>query len=413
MSEPTVIHARHFATGEWVRVTIDGPTILSVDAAEQSTSTIELDLGLDPDIVSITTESPSPLRSGGDLDPWIAPAFWDLQVNGRWGVSFSDPTITPEQVARIAYAQAALGTARFCPTLITASREATLAGVSAIASACDNDSELNRRILGIHLEGPWISPLEGYRGAHPRDHVRNPDWSEFQEYQRASGSRILMVTLAPELPGAIDMIRRLKAMGVTVAIGHSAADAETISQAVGAGLRMATHLGNGVPRELPRHPNPIWNQTAQPSLWASFIADGQHVDFQTLRVLVHAKSPRALLVSDASPLVGSPPGLYGPWEVLEDGRIMLAGTAYLAGSSGTLFEAVENLMRELPLRPEVAFEYASKRPAKVLRLAPPELAPGQPSDLLLYRIDVEEPAKIMRLLATCCGGAWTMAGSGA
>lgn len=388
MPDPVVVTARLHSTGQRVRVAIDGPTIASVE----------------PD------EAAGP---GDDLDPWIVPAFWDLQVNGRWGVSFSDATITPEQVARIARAQAALGTARFCPTLITASQEAMLAGVRAIASACDADPDIDRRVLGIHLEGPWISPEDGYRGAHPRDHVRAPDWAEFQELQRASGSRVVLVTLAPERPGVLDLIGRLAETGVAVAVGHSAADGAAIDAAIRAGAKLSTHLGNGVPALLPRHPNAIWAQAAREELWASFIADGHHLDAATLRVLLLAKAPRFLLVSDASPLAGSPPGLYGPWEVLDDGRIVVAGTPYLAGSNVTLLQAVENLAGLALFTPQRAFEAATSAPALILDRTPPAVAVGEPSELVIFRASTGQGPPTFQLLATHCGGAWTLAGDGA
>src|SRR5262249_17242880 len=123
---------RHCETGQWVRISLCGPTIATVRPAE-------------------TPELPP-------SDMWLAPAFWDLQVNGRWGISFSDPSLSVEQVAQIVRAQAALGTARLCPTLITAPRKALLHGVRTIASACEQHADVASRVLGIHLEGPWISP---------------------------------------------------------------------------------------------------------------------------------------------------------------------------------------------------------------------------------------------------------------
>ena len=197
-----------------------------------------------------------------------------------------------------------------CPTLITAPREQMRHGVRTIAAACEASPDVARCVVGIHLEGPAISGLDGYRGAHPLDAVRDPDWGEFQELQDASGGRIVLVTLAPERPGAIDFIRKATAEGVAIALGHTAADGATIRAAVAAGARMSTHLGNGIASPIARHPNPIWEQAAHDGLDASLIADGHHLDPATLRVLVRAKTPdRVILVSDASPLAGLPPGV--------------------------------------------------------------------------------------------------------
>ena len=201
MPQHLELTARHYQTGRWVRVTVEGTALGEVTSIEG------------PDF-------------SDDMDPWIAPALWDIQTNGRWGVSFADGSLSVAQVARIVRAQAAIGSARICPTLITASAEALLHGVKTIARACEADPEIDRRILGIHLEGPWISPNDGFRGAHPREHVREPDWTEFEALQRASGSRIVLVTLAPERPGSLALIQRLTDAGIVVAIGHSEADHE-------------------------------------------------------------------------------------------------------------------------------------------------------------------------------------------
>ena len=376
--------ARHHATGQWVAVAIDGATITGVAPAEGS----------------IVEE---------DSDPWIAPALWDLQTNGRWGASFSDGAITAEQVARIVRAQAPIGVARVCPTLITAGPEALRHGVGAIAEACAADPEINRRIVGIHLEGPWISPDDGYRGAHPREHVRDPDWSEFEALQKLSGHRIRIVTLAPERPGAIPFIERLTSSGVVVGIGHSAADAATIEEACVAGATLSTHLGNGVPALLPRHPNPIWLQAARADLSASFIADGQHLDPITLGVLIRAKSPsRTILVSDASPLADAPPGRYGPWEVCDDGAIVVAGTPYLAGSNLDLWRAVPAAMASSGMTLAEAIDSASVLPAGLIGERPPAIEPGEPADLILFRQETGDP-RSFALAASLVGGEWHVA----
>src|SRR5262249_19662085 len=151
-------------------------------------------------------------------------------------------------------------------------------GVRTIARACDVDPSVAARVAGIHLEGPYISEQDGYRGAHPLSAVRDPDWSEVQALQDAAEGRIAIVTLAPERPGAIGLIENLVQSGVLVALGHTAADGPTIRAAVAAGARLSTHLGNGIAATLARHPNPIWDQAALDYLSASFIADGHHID---------------------------------------------------------------------------------------------------------------------------------------
>ena len=205
-----------------------------------------------------------PIRSP-PTDPWVAPAFWDIQLNGRWGYSFSSPDLTVEQVMAIVRARVPWARRDSVPTLISAPAEDLLHGVSLIAAACDQSPEIARMVLGIHLEGPFLSDREGYRGAHPDAALRDPDWGLFQELQAASGNRIVLMTMAPERPGAIEFIARAAESGVVVALGHTAADGETIDRAVRAGARLSTHLGNGIAAQLPRHPNPIWQQAARMS----------------------------------------------------------------------------------------------------------------------------------------------------
>jgi N-acetylglucosamine-6-phosphate deacetylase len=377
-----VLRARHFATGKWTDLAVEGRKIAAMGPASG------------PDQVS-------------EDDDWIAPAFWDIQTNGRWGISFADENLRPDQVAEIVRAQAGHGTARLCPTLITAPFESVRNGLAAIATACSADPEINARVVGIHVEGPYISEVDGYRGAHPREAVRDPDWSEFERLQDASGGRIVLMTLAPERPRAIAFIEKAVAAGLTIALGHTAADGATLRAAVSAGARLSTHLGNGIASPLARHPNPIWEQAGNDALSASFIADGHHLDLTTLRVLVRAKTPaRVILVSDASPLAGLPPGTYGPWAVDPSGKIVVAGTPYLAGSNQGLEVGLNNLIRATGMGLSEAFATVTTNPARLLDWPMPGLGAGEPANLIVFR-RVESPEPTIRLLRTCVDGTWS------
>ncbi len=326
---------------------------------------------------------------GGRPKLQVAPAFWDIQTNGRWGVSFSDPSLTEAQVAEIVLAQAGMGTARLCPTLITAPFEAMKHGVATIASACAQNLDVRRMVLGIHLEGPSISHLEGYRGAHPQSAVRGPDWDEFERLQEAADGLVTLITLAPERPGAIAFIKRAVAAGITIALGHTAADAETIAAAVSAGARLSTHLGNGVASLLPRHANPIWTQAADDQLHATLIADGHHLDRSILKVLLRAK-PRGscVLISDASPLAGLPPGIYGDWSVDHSGKIVVTDTPYLAGSNRDLSTAINEVMAtdpSLPLAEILAMTSANA--AVAIGCMVPKVETGWPANLIVFECD--------------------------
>jgi N-acetylglucosamine-6-phosphate deacetylase len=338
-------------------------------------------------------------------DEWVAPAFWDLQVNGCRGRSFSGADLTVDQVAAIVLGQDLVGTARLCPTLITAPADQMLHGAATIASACDLLDDVKPRILGIHLEGPFISDLDGYRGAHAAAATCDPDWDLFLKLNRASGERIVLVTLAPERPGAIDFIRRLGSLGIVAALGHTAADGPTIRAAVAAGATLSTHLGNGVASLLPRHPNPIWDQASLDQLSASFIADGHHLDSAALAVLARAKGPgRTILISDASPLAGLPPGTYGEWAVDPSGKIVVANTPYLAGSSQPLTTGLQNLLKTTcwPLRDVVAT--VTSNPARLLGHPEPQLEQGRPANLVVFRRPEPDGFSLER---TCVDGRWS------
>ena len=384
----TTIHAYHFATHQPVKVTIDGPTIVSV---EQSTP---------------------PAR-----ESFIGPAFWDIQTNGRWGRSFSDSSITVDQVVDIIRAHAALGTARLLPTLITAPQDAMLHGVRTIAQACATHPDVERMVVGIHLEGPAISELDGYRGAHPAEHVRDPSLVELEALQTAAGGRIKLITLAPERAGAIEFIAAATAAKIVIALGHTACDdMKTFLAAERAGARLSTHLGNGAAATMRRHPNPIWCQLGLEELSASFIADGEHVDLATLATLIRCKGwDRSILISDFSPLAGQVPGRYGNWEVETSGRIAVAGTPYLAGANADLITGLSHLQsRSIDTHFDRLFATVTTNPARLLGHSAPRLEPGEPANLVHFAHDRSQPLKSLSLISTCVDGVWhPMIGSGA
>ncbi len=374
-----VINARNYTTANWMEIEIQGGIIVAVRPGDGPTET-------------------------SANDDWVGPAFWDIQLNGRWGHSFSSPELTVERVVAIVRAQGSLGTARLCPTLITADPGRMQHGVRTIAAACDADPETARKILGIHLEGPFLSACEGYRGAHPAAALRDPDRELFDELQAASGGRIVLLTLAPERPGAVELITRACRSGVVIALGHTAADGPTLRAAVAAGAKLSTHLGNGIAAQLPRHPNPIWHQAADDALVASLIADGHHLDCATLRVLARAKGPeRVILISDASPLAGLPAGTYGPWEVDPSGKIVVAGTPYLAGSNRSLAYGMGHLMAAVSWPIAQVLGTVTRNPALLLGRSPPSLEPGQPANLVLFRHGAPDEFILTR---TSVDGVW-------
>jgi N-acetylglucosamine-6-phosphate deacetylase len=219
--------------------------------------------------------------------------------------------------------------------------------------------------------------------------VRRPDWDEFRRWQEAAGGLIRLVTLAPELEGALSFIERLTAAGVVVALGHTAASGPCIRDAIRAGARLSTHLGNGAHAVLPRHPNYIWEQLAADELWASIICDGHHLPAAVVRCIVRMKSPaRTILTCDASSLAGMPPGRYHEWDqelaVLSEGKIVVVGTNLLAGSWAFTDRCIDRVLRYADVSVAEALDMAAARPRQLLGLPVRTLEPGQPADVILF-----------------------------
>lgn len=297
------------------------------------------------------------------------PGWCDLQVNGFAGVDFNRAGLEPDDVRRALAAMRATGVTLCLPTLITSSLEDFSTAARAILSVNDPI------VAGIHMEGPYINPADGPRGAHRRDAIRPPLLGDFLRRQEAADGRIRLVTLAPELPGALRLIESLVEMGVRVAIGHSAASPAQIADAVRAGATLSTHLGNGVAGMLPRHPNLIWAQLAADELSACFIVDGHHLPPETVKAMIRAKGlARSILVTDATAAAAAPPGRYtiGTQPIVRraDGRVTLTDGRTLAGSSLTLSRALALAARFTGHTVAELWPLAAQQPAAAIGCAP-------------------------------------------
>jgi N-acetylglucosamine-6-phosphate deacetylase len=375
------IHANHYATGERLHLRVENGRLAAADATITGAPALEAQ--------------------------WVAPALFDLQINGCDGRAFSSPSLTVDDVRHVVRVCHRHGIGGLCPTLITNSAAILLHGFTTLRRACETDPDVARAVPALHLEGPYISPDDGPRGAHPKEHVRPPDWDEFRRFQDAAGGRIRLVTLAPEHDGALAFIERLTAGGVVVSLGHTNATGPRIRDAVAAGARLSTHLGNGAHAVLPRHPNYIWEQLAADELWASVICDGHHLPPAVIRCILRVKTPaRAILTCDASSLAGLPPGRYTEWgqdlEILPGGRIVVAGTPYLAGSWAFTDLCVGHAIEHGGVSLADAIDMAGARPRELLRLEPRTLDMGAPADLVLFDWS---PGLPFRVRATLVGGA--------
>jgi N-acetylglucosamine-6-phosphate deacetylase len=303
---------------------------------------------------------------------WISPGWLDIQVNGFEGhdpnAAAADPGATIDMV-RALWRHGVTGV---CPTICTESEDHILAALRAVASACEQDPLVAASVVGIHVEGPHISPEDGPRGAHPMRHVRPPDLAEYRRWQAAAGGRVRIVTLSPEYPEAVDYIRGIVAAGVVASIGHTSASGEQIRAAVDAGARWSTHLGNGAHAMIRRHPNYIWDQLAEDRLSAGFIFDGHHLPPAVMRTVVRAKGlERTILVSDAISVAGLPPGDYalpdGAGVTLQpSGRLELSGTPYLAGAATSLPVCIANAVRHAGLPFHDAVRAVTANPSRLV-----------------------------------------------
>jgi N-acetylglucosamine-6-phosphate deacetylase len=322
--------------------------------------------------------------------PFVSPGFVDIQVNGFAGVNFSDPELDPERAINILPAIWKTGVTTFCPTLITNSTEQLERNFRVLEKARRLDAHFASSAPCYHLEGPYLSP-GGAHGAHDPALMRFPDWNEFSRFQEAAGGNVAIVTLAPELPGACDFIRRACASGVIVALGHTDATPEQIHQAVDTGATVATHLGNGCPEYIHRHQNPLWAQLASDQLKASLICDGFHLPADLVRVVFRVRGEdRCILITDAIHAATLPPGRYSlvgrEIDLLPSGQVVTADRQCMAGSALSMNRAVSVFMEYAQAPLEQALRAATSNPGNLLgrHRVCTELAEGQIANLVLF-----------------------------
>lgn len=322
---------------------------------------------------------------------YISAGLTDLQINGFAGVDFSDPGLTRDMFAKATRALWKEGVTTFLPTLITQSSEHLQHCFSRLSTAL-SDPLTASSVPGFHLEGPYISPLPGYRGAHLEKYIRKPDWHEMLSFQKAAGNRIRLITLAPEADGALPFIGLCKAAGIIVALGHHNAPAHVIRQAIEAGAALSTHLGNGCANLIHRHENPLWPQLADDRLTATLIADGAHLTEDEIRCFYKMKgTDKTILVSDALDLAGLPPGEYIRGErkvVVTPAVATFPDENCLAGAVVPLSQCVSAMVHMTGCRWSEAIDMACKNPARVLGMnTHGELKEGNRADLILFTIE--------------------------
>ncbi len=328
--------------------------------------------------------------AASETDLYLSAGFVDLQVNGFAGFDVNAEQTSTDTVIGLVNALLAHGVTCFLPTIITAPEAQICEKLRLIAQARRIHRNAAACIPFVHVEGPHISPLDGYRGAHPADAVRPPSIEEFDRWQEAAGGIVGIVTMSPHFSNSAEYIAALVNRGVHVAIGHTHASPEQIERAVDAGASLSTHLGNGVAQEIPRHRNPIWSQLADDRLTATFIADGHHLPADTLKVMLRAKTvERSILVSDSVALAGMPAGNYatavgGQVELHPDGRLCMLGSDLLAGSATSLEECINILLRTTTIALNDALSMVTINPGRYAG-GRGRMAIGSRADLVRFR----------------------------
>ena len=316
----------------------------------------------------------------------IAPGYVDLHIHGSAGYDVMDDTT--EALPAIEQLLARHGVTSYFPTTVSAPMDATLRALERLADAIENREQNDNKKddvkgrplpLGIHLEGPFISHAR--RGVHPAENLLAPKLNTFEQLWQAARGRIRMMTIAPELDGAPEVIAEAARRGVCVSLGHSDADFEAAGRGIAAGARHATHTFNAMRplghrtedhrTEDHRSPGILGAVLTDRRVSADIIADGVHLDPAIVKLFAQAKGPeRTVLITDATSATGMPDGRYrlGSFEVdVRDGKCMADGK--LAGSVLTMDLAVRNLARFAEWDLSQAIAAASRNPARAARIA--------------------------------------------
>lgn len=297
--------------------------------------------------------------------------LFDLQVNGFAGVDFNAGVFAEGDVDRACGALLRTGVTRILPTVITAEPDRLAARLKALDRAISASRLGPSMCPGYHLEGPFLNPAPGYAGCHPAEAMRPADPALIERLEQGLDRPILMVTVAPEIGGGLDLIAALARSGKIAAIGHSACDFDTVRAATAAGAVLSTHLGNGLPQTLHKLVNPVFAQLAEEGLTAGFIADGIHIHPKALGVLIRARGrERSILVTDATAGAAAAPGPYlfagMAVERRGDGSLRRSDDGSLAGSALCLDQAVRNLVAWGIAPVEEALAMASTRPRRLM-----------------------------------------------
>ena len=323
-------------------------------------------------------------------EQWIAPGLFDLQINGYAGVDFQQDDVTLDQLLHAVRSLRSAGCARFLLTLITDEWAHLVARLSRLRSLRNRSDELKTAIAGWHIEGPFLSAEPGFSGAHDPTWMRDPAPELLTELRAAAGDDPLLLTIAPERAGAVRAIAAAVSQKMIVSLGHTDAPVRLLQEAVAAGARGFTHLGNGCPRTLDRHDNILWRVLEAPGLMISLIPDRIHVSPPLFRFIHRMLNPEAIYyTSDAMAAAGSPPGRYrlGKFEleVGSDQIVRQPGKELFAGSALRPIDGIFRAAEMLHCSWREVWSRYSTAPARLMGLQN-ELAVGQRATFCILRL---------------------------
>jgi N-acetylglucosamine-6-phosphate deacetylase len=326
--------------------------------------------------------------------PWLMPVLVDVQQNGALGRYYNElHEAPPEHLQNVAALLRRHGVGRCLMTLTTYPADDLLSTARRLRTWLEDDPELDALFPGVFHEGIFVSPEDGWRGAHNRDWVRPPDYDHIRRIDDALGGRVRMVNVAPERPGGLEFVSAAARDDKLVAIGHSGPDAETIRESVARGASVVTHFGNGAPSYIHRHRNPFWTFLVEEQLRLGLIGDGFHLPPDLVRTALKAKGPDGcFMVSDASGYSGCEPGEYScmggrDFVIESNGHMHLAGDEILSGAWFQIDRSVEFLVSQLGLSLPAAWNLCSRTPAALAGIDLPEPAEGEEASFVLARWD--------------------------
>jgi N-acetylglucosamine-6-phosphate deacetylase len=333
----------------------------------------------------------SECNTGESVTHYVAPGLIDFQVNGFKGIDLNQIGLNSSDIKRLTQILFEKGVTSYFPTIITNATETISVLLAEVVKACETYTDVNDAITGIHLEGPFLSKEDGPRGAHDKKFIQAPSWELFSKWQEVAKGKIKIITLSPEWSNCGDFIKKCVQSGVIVSIGHTAASPEQIENAIKAGARMSTHLGNASHAMLPRHVNYVYEQLASDQLWSTVIADGFHVPDALLKIFLKTKPNQTILISDATSYAGLPSGVYsghigGDVELNEKGKLFVKNNPdLLAGSAQSLLWGVNQLVVKNMLPLSDAWDIASVKPVEFLYQRKNKgLKIGNVADLVLF-----------------------------